>query len=275
MPSVTWAETRTAIFRQEDSLSVSKGETTRVDCHIKIVDERVASRAKARGLDVLVYAPHFRRFPDIEARATRFTDDDLLIVPAREIFTGSWRDRKHVLAVGLDEPIPDFVTLDGAMAELRRQDAAVLVPHPEFLTVSMTDADIARYSDGIHAIETYNPKHLPSDNRRAQELARTRNLPAFTSSYAHLHGSVGEAWTEFDRIIDTPTQLAEALQEGAPRTVVRREGLTHEARCLAEFAHLGWENSYSKFQRIVLAGTEPTHPDHPAYDGRFDDIAVY
>ena len=249
--------------------------TTRVDCHVKVLDDRVVARAKARGIDALVYAPHFLRFPEIEARAARFSDDDLLVVAAREVFTGTWRDRKHVLAVGLDEPVPDFVTLDAAMNEFRRQDAAVLVPHPEFLTVGLTDADIARYRDDIHAVETYNPKHLPRHNRRAREIAADYDLPAFTSSYAHLRGTVGEAWTEFEANIETAADLVSALKDGAPRRVVRREGAVHELRCLTEFSHLGWENSWKKFERVVLGGTEPTHPDHPAYDRRFDDVSVY
>ena len=249
--------------------------TTRVDPHVKVLDERVVARAKARGLDALVYAPHFRRLPDIEARAARFSDDDLLVVPAREVFTGTWRDRKHVLAVGLDEPIPDFVTLDGAMAELRRQNVAVLVPHPEFLTVSLTDADLARHRGDIHAVEVYNPKHFAGHNRRARDLAAEHDLPAFGSSYAHLRGTVGEVWTEFERPIETEAELVAAFRDGAARTVVHRDGLTHRIRRRAEFAHLGWENSGEKFERIVLGGVEATHPDHPAYDGRFDDVSVY
>jgi hypothetical protein len=43
-------------------------------------------------------------------------------------------------------------------------------------------------------------------------------------------------------------------------------------RCAAEFAHLGWENTYKKFDRIYLQGTEPTHPEHIFYDGRFGDV---
>ncbi|PSP39031.1 metal-dependent phosphoesterase, partial [Halobacteriales archaeon QH_7_65_31] len=33
----------------------------RVDPHVKILDERVVRRAKQRGLDAIVYAPHFIR----------------------------------------------------------------------------------------------------------------------------------------------------------------------------------------------------------------------
>ena len=243
--------------------------------HVKILDERVVSRAKARGLDVLVYAPHFVRLPDIRARAERFSDDELLVVPAREVFTGAWNDRKHLLAVGLSEPVPDFVTLDGALAEFARQDAATLVPHPELLMVSLTAADVAEHREALHAVETYNAKAFSRHNRRGREIARETGLPGFGSSYAHLRGTIGEAWTEFDRDIDSEADLVAALRDGADRRVKRRSGLSHTLRGAVEFAHLGYENSWGKIDRLLLSGMEPTHPNHIAYDGRFDDVSVY
>ncbi|WP_435179887.1 PHP-associated domain-containing protein [Halorussus sp. AFM4] len=249
-----------------------EGESFRVDLHVKVLDERVVERAKARGLDALVYAPHFTRLPDVHREADRFSDDDLLVVPAREVFTGDWRTRKHVLALGLDEPVPDFIPLDDAMAELDRQGAAVLVPHPEFLNVSLSASDLAAHRDRIDAVETYNPKHWPHHNERARKLSSEYGLPAFTSSYAHRRMSIGEAWTEFDRSLATEDDLVAALRDGATRRVVRRSGWRHELRCAAEFAHLGWENSYEKIDRLFLSGMEPTHPDHIAYEDRFDGV---
>ena len=67
-------------------------------------------------------------------RAERFSDDDLLVVPARELFTGSWRNRKHVLALDLEAPVPDFLTFEGTIAELERQDAVVLAPFVDSLS---------------------------------------------------------------------------------------------------------------------------------------------
>ncbi|ELZ86618.1 hypothetical protein C453_05754 [Haloferax elongans ATCC BAA-1513] len=243
--------------------------------HVKILDERVVSRAKARGIDVLVYAPHFVRLPDIRARAARFSDDDLLVVPGREVFTGSWRDRKHVLAVGLSEPVPDFLTLDGTMAEFDRQGAAVLIPHPELLNVSLSLSDIEQYRDDIHGVETYNAKAFSRQNQRGREIAAETGLPGFASSYAHVRWTLGEAWTEFDRAIDSEADLVEALREGVERRAMRRSGLSHTIRGAAEFAHLGYENSWGKLDRLLLSGMEPTHPRHIAYDGRFDDVSVY
>jgi predicted metal-dependent phosphoesterase TrpH len=254
--------------------AVTEPDEVRVDLHVKVLDERVVERAKQRGLDALVYAPHFTRIEEIERRARRFSDEELTVVPGREIFTGRWQNRKHVLAVGLSESIPDFVTLEGAMAELRRQDATVLVPHPQFLSVGLSAADVSEYDDLIRAVEVYNPKHLPHHNRRARRLAAETGLPGFASSYAHLRGTVGEVWTAFEAPIESTADLEAALREGEFRPV-HRTGWRHRLRCTAEFAHMGWENSWVKAERVFLSGTEPTHPSHVAYDGRYDDIKVY
>jgi hypothetical protein len=57
--------------------------------------------------------------------------------------------------------------------------------------------------------------------------------------------------------------------------VCHRSGIGHRLRGAAEFAHLGYENSWEKLDRLFLSGTEPTHPRNIAYDGRFDGVAVY
>jgi predicted metal-dependent phosphoesterase TrpH len=249
--------------------------TTRVDLHVKVLDEDVVARAKERGLDLLVYAPHFVRLPEIRRRAERFSDDELLVVPAREVFAGAWHARRHLLAVGLDDPVPDYITLDGALAELRRQRAAVLVPHPGFATMSLGAADVRRHASAIDAVETYNAKLLPHQNRRGRRIAAETGLPAFGSSYAHLRGTVGEAWTEFDRPIPDEAALVEALRGAASRRVVHRSGAGHRLRGAAELAHICYENTWAKVDRILLSGMEPTHPDHIVYDGRFDGVRVY
>ena len=249
--------------------------TTRVDMHVKTLDGRVVERAKARGLDVLVYAPHFTRLPEIRERAERHSDDELLVVPGREIFTGNWQNRRHLLAIGLSSPVPDFISFEGALAAIAEQGAALCVPHPTLLNVSLGRPEIRAYADHIDAVETYNTKSLPNVNSRAKRVAEEVGLPTFGSSYAHLRGSVGEAWTRFDADIERETDLVEALVSGVDRKVVHRAGAAHRLRGLAEFAHLGYENSWGKIDRLFLSGTEPTHPDHIAYQGRFDDVAVY
>jgi predicted metal-dependent phosphoesterase TrpH len=249
--------------------------STRIDMHVKVLDERVVSRAKAKGIDGLVYAPHFTRLPAIRERAERFSDDDLLVVPGREVFTGPWHARRHLLAVGLSEPVPDFITFRGALAAFDRQDAAVLVPHPELLNVSCSRADLAADPGAFDAVEVHSGKCLPHQNRRARTIVGETEHPVFGSSYAHLRSTVGEVWTDFETTIDSDAALVAALRSATPRRVRRRRGIGHRLRGAAEFAHLGYENSWRKVDRIFLSGTEPTHPHHIAYDGRFDDVAVY
>lgn len=248
---------------------------TRVDAHVKILDERVVDRAKRCGIDVLVYAPHFVRLPVIRERAARFSDEDLLVVPARELFTGDWRNRRHLLAIGLDEPVPDFITFEGAMNEFERQGAAVLVPHPGFATVSLTRPEIRAHAARIDAIETYNAKLLPHQNRRCADIARETDRPGFGASYAHLHGTIGEAWTEFDDELDTVDDVVTAFTDAADRRIVHQTGPEHRLRGLLEYSHLAYENTWKKIDRLFLSGMEPTHPRHLAYDGRFDDVSVY
>lgn len=246
----------------------------RIDLHVKVLNDAVVSRAKARQLDGLVYAPHFVRLPEIQEIASRYSDDELFVVPGREIFTGSWRNRKHVLVVNPDAPIPDYISLTGLMKYLADADSAVLAPHPGFSTISLTAADILDYRDIFHGIEVFNPKHLPWHNRRAHAIQREIGLPAFASSYAHLKGTVGEVWTSFPDLNPSAEGLVSVLKAGDSRDVHRRSGPMHSGRRAGELGHLLYENTLSKVSYLVQ-GPKPTNPHHPAYKGRFDDAAVY
>ncbi len=248
---------------------------TRLDPHVKILDDRVIARAKARGIDALVYAPHFRRLPAIETAAAAASDDTLTVLPGREIFTGTWRSRRHILALGLAEPVPDFIPLETALQECARQGASVLVPHPTFMTVSLTAAEIRNHRHHVDALEGYNPKFLPQHTRRARALGERLGLPMFGSTYAHLRGTVGEVWTDVEADIASVRDLQEAIAAGDLDGIHHRAGSAHLARRLVEFAHLFWENSWQKFDRVILRGMEATHPRHPAYEGRFEDVARY
>ncbi|AHF99790.1 metal-dependent phosphoesterase [Halostagnicola larsenii XH-48] len=254
---------------------MTAGAEFRVDCHVKVLNRDVVANARAAGLDAIIYAPHFTRLPEIRRRAEVYSSEDLLVIPAREVFTGSWKNRKHVLALGLSDPVPDFISLEAAMAEFERQDATVLIPHPEFLTVSLGEDDIRAYEGTIDALEIYNPKHLPRDNRRAREISESYSIPPFTSSYAHVASTVGAAYTAFDGDFETESDVLAALENRAGRRVVHTDGPQRWATTAKELAHLGYENTWQKIDRLFLSGQEPTHANHIAYDGRFEDDAVY
>ena len=248
----------------------------RIDPHVKILDAAVVRRANMHGLDGIVYAPHFTPLTAIRQTAEEFSDSGFTVFPAREIFTGDWRSRKHVLALGLTEPIPDYITLEGALAELRRQGASVLVPHPTFGNVSLTASDIRRYRSSIDAIEIYNPKQLASHNQKANSLAGALDIPPFGSSYAHLRHTVGEVWTDIATHADTSAELGQALgNPSLEREVFHHPGWRHRVQCGLEKTHLVWENSVPKFRRLLRRNRIATDPRAAIYGGRFDEVAVY
>ena len=241
---------------------------TRVDLHVKVLSETVVNRAIQSGLDTIVYAPHFTPLPAIEREIATYAGTDLTIIPGREVFTGPWTNRRHVLAIGLTEPVPDFVSLEAAMAAFNRQDATVLVPHPEYLTIGLDVAACRRYRRQIDAIEVYNPKHRRYHNRRARRLAETLAVPGFGSSYAHLPGTVGRVWTDLRGSVETSEDLATALAAG-PIRVERQHGVAYRRQQALEQLHVGWENTWPKLKRALDPDAVSTHPERDLYADRF------
>lgn len=245
-----------------------------IDPHVKILNESVVERAKARGLDAIVYAPHFTPLPDIQASARKYSDDELLVLPAREIFTGTWKNRKHLLALDLTDPIPDYIHLETAFAELLRQNAIILVPHPLFSTISVTRRDIEEYKGDIHGIEVNNLKYLWYHNTRAESMSTSVNIPEFGSSYAHLPGSIGEVTTVLPNCECERTEILSAIRDGSPRSIHAESGVMHQVRRGAELSHLVYENTLQKILHS-LHDSRTTTPSNPLYEGKFNDGSVY
>ncbi|MFW6153286.1 MAG: PHP-associated domain-containing protein [Halobacteriota archaeon] len=241
----------------------------RVDPHVKVLDDRVRELAIERGLDAIVYAPHFTPWPDIVDRASQFSDERLLVVPARELFTGPWHDRKHVLAMDLENPISDFLPREETMDDLVDQGACIVAPHPGFLTMSLGFDDLRRFGEHVHAIEVYNPKFLPWHGPRAARVAAELDRPVIASSYAHLRSSVGAGWIEIENDIDGPGDVVEAIRSGAIEGIGRLGGATRYRISATELAHLCWENSGKKLARTLRRGVPATHPTGERYGGRY------
>lgn len=243
---------------------------TRVDVQVTVLDERVAARATARGLDALVYAPPFTRLATVERRAARFDGGDLTVIPGREVVVGPPGARRRLLAVGLASPVPDFLTLNGAVSELDRQGAAILAISPG-AAGGLSRAEIDAHAPEIDAVQTYNASLSPRRNRAAGRIAAASGHPGFGASGARRRGTVGEAWTAFDRPIAGTADLVAAFREGAPRRTMRRRGLAHRARAAAEYGHRLYDRTWRRLERAYLSAMVPTHPDSVAYGGRFDE----
>lgn len=239
-----------------------------VDTHVKVLDERVRRLAIRRGIDAIVYAPHYTPWPTIVEQAAAVSDERLTVVPGRELFTGGWRNRTHVLALDLSAPIPDFLPLETTMDELDRQDACVLAPHPTYLTMSLSPDQLRRHRDQIDAIEVYNPKMLRHHHRRAGRLADRLDRPVLASSYAHLRGTVGVAGTRFEVDSATAGSIISAIRAGDIGGIEVPDPPQRWFRSASELAHLVWENTAKRVRRRG-AGKPATHPTADVYGGRF------
>lgn len=242
----------------------------KLDAHVKLLNTAVCERAIAGGIDALVYAPHFTPWPDIVDRAEHFSSEDLLVVPGRELFTGPWNERRHLLALGLTEPIPDFISLERTLAELDEQGATVVVPHPTYLSMSMSTADIHRYRAHLDAIEVYNPRCLPWHHARARELASRLDLPIVASSYAHLRSSVGTGWVELTERPVSPADVISSINGGLVDGVGTIGSFGRRVTAGKELGHMCWENTGKKLAMALSSQQVATHPSAAIYAGRFD-----
>ncbi|MDE3096075.1 MAG: PHP domain-containing protein [Chloroflexota bacterium] len=113
----------------------------------------------------------------------------------------------HLLALGIEAPVPSFRRLEETLAEIHRQGGIAIAPHPlSFLTRSITRRGFARVAASadeavrIDAIEEYNLSPAGRvTSARARRLNReVLHLAAVGSSDAHFLQAVGSAYTTFD-----------------------------------------------------------------------------
>lgn len=242
----------------------------RIDPHVKVLDDRVKASAIANGVDAIVYAPHYTPWPSIVEQARRYSDEELLVVPAREVFTGGMTDRRHVLALDLEYPVPDFLDLETTMDILAKQDACVIAPHPGYLSMSLSLSDLLRYQAQFHAVEVYNPKFLPWHEARASRIAERIGAPKLASSYAHLRRSVGSVSIEVGSSLECPADVIAAIRTGDITAINISTAPRRWQVSLGELMHLGWENTIQRLARALRADLPPTHPSSPLYDQYYE-----
>ncbi len=103
--------------------------------------------------------------------------EDLLIVPGIEVSTA----QGDLILLGTEEKPTDVSTLESVADFSRETSALIVIPHP-YRVHGIGDAAEKMPAD---AVEIINPWANPQENKLAEELARTRNLPGVAGSDAH------------------------------------------------------------------------------------------
>jgi predicted metal-dependent phosphoesterase TrpH len=141
----------------------------------RLVAEHLEAALEA-GLGVLAVTDHNDLRPGLLAvdYAARH-GLDLLVLPGMEITT---EERVHLVALGLQTPIPTWEPLDATIARIREMGALSILPHPFFAHLRLkTDVDAierfnARYGD-FNLNGTPVARVADSDAHSADDLRRS------------------------------------------------------------------------------------------------------
>jgi len=128
----------------------------------------------------------------------------------------------HLLALFVEEPLPNLCRLEEAVEAVHRQGGVCVVPHPlNPFTRSLGVRELTRLKDGLHGIELANCS--PGSGlrrRRAEALNRAAlALAEVGGSDAHFPDFVGGAYTDFEGT--TAAALKQAILE---RRTTARQG---------------------------------------------------
>jgi predicted metal-dependent phosphoesterase TrpH len=179
------------------------------------IDEILDSAERA-GLDVIALTDHDDirgafALRDLSARRA----SPVAVVPGVEVTTRSG----HLLALWVEDEVPMFSSLAGALARIHQANGMAIVPHPlSYLTFSIGEGalrqlaafgDDARMVDGI---ELRNPSYAGRVRASRAVWLNTHVLRVAEtgSSDAHHAALVGTCWTEFSG--STPDDLRTALR---------------------------------------------------------------
>src|SRR3979411_3171619 len=121
------------------------------DCATTV--EELLATAHARGLGAIAVTDHNEISGAQDALAK---SDGVKVIVAEEVKTAS---QGEVIGLFLSEKIPRGMTLTETIAEIKRQDGLVYVPHPFDRLHSVPDYEhLLEVLEDVDAIEVFNPR---------------------------------------------------------------------------------------------------------------------
>jgi predicted metal-dependent phosphoesterase TrpH len=105
----------------------------------------------------------------------------------------------EVMGLFLEREVPSNLAPREAIALIREQGGLAGVPHPcdRLRREALGERVVKEIAAELDFVEGFNSRvTIPGDNRRAQELARSRGLPCTAGSDAHSGYELGRAYVE-------------------------------------------------------------------------------
>jgi predicted metal-dependent phosphoesterase TrpH len=133
---------------------------------------------------------------------------DILIIPGVEIGA----EEGEIILLGVTQLPPEPWTARNIITYSKKENALAIASHP-YRGYGL--GDLAARLD-LDAIETLNGITSPSQNKRAEELAKTRGLPGVGGSDSHFYYDPWNVYTEIQASLDVD-EILKAIKMGNVR----------------------------------------------------------
>jgi predicted metal-dependent phosphoesterase TrpH len=207
-------------------------------------------------LDLIAVTDHDQLEPALEARDlhARRGGYHFEVVTGVEITTL----QGHLLALGIERPVPSFRSLTATIDAVHKQDGLCLIPHPlSWLTRSVGRRSIervlARRPDGLwfDGIELSNQSPAGRQmDAKIRRLNQRYNLPIGGGSDAHYLQVMGTAWTSFTG--DGLSGLRASLESGTT-WAERGPAPTLADLGLQQILHQTWRGLWATPRQVARA----------------------
>jgi hypothetical protein len=179
------------------------------DCATPV--EVLLETARDRGLGAIAVTDHNEVSGALEARRIAEQMGDIKVIVAEEVKTA---EQGEVIGLFLEERIPRGLTMAETIAEIRRQDGLVYVPHPFDRFHSVPDYEhLLDMVEEIDILEIFNPRvALTSFNEEAERFARKYRIVPGAGSDSHVAQALGSVRMRIHDF-DGPEEFLEAMRD--------------------------------------------------------------
>lgn len=157
--------------------------------------ETILKLSRKHKLDGIAITDHHEIKGALEVKKLN-KDKDFEVIVGEEVSTNFGDVLVYYLSKKINE-VDFFAVVD----EARKQDALITIAHPFRTTLIHNHKfklPIGKVKNNIDAVECFNARTLPGDNKRANKIADDLGIAKTAGSDTHFFFEIGTAYTIFD-----------------------------------------------------------------------------
>jgi predicted metal-dependent phosphoesterase TrpH len=169
---------------------------------------QIIPRCQERGINCIAITDHGTAEGALKMQATA----PFKVIVGQEVLTQSG----EVMGLFLKETVPNGLSVEDTVAQIRAQGGLVAIPHPfDRLRLSpLNGHESGQILPQVDILEAFNARDvLRSNTSRIQLLAQKYGLRTSAGSDAHTPDEVGRAYVEMPEF-ETPEEFLHSLDQG-------------------------------------------------------------